>query len=451
MKESNHIIWLCTVEFLTVFKNIYYDNVPINLPLLREFQKYCKRNDKSAFYWKKNTPLQKQIHTACEPFLINEHPRIQQEKKLLVRSNLYPLTRHFKHHQCVYLAHHKKEYAKARKNKGCRPLVYLPHVPQAKINKIKELSVQKKLNKIFKSKTTPSFFRTKIFRRWMRKNTKILLRNIRKVDTLFKKYSITKVLYGSTINRHGALIATFAQSRNIKSINFQHGILGEIGHLPVNADLNLVWGKSHRDYLESFGAPSRKIKIVPPIVIGRNYLNSPNRQKECALQKTEPIKILIALQPLGLRFNRTMIRHIENAAKRFPGKIFIHYKLHPDQKRNNYATLIHSAHAKLYSHEATTLQNLMKWCHFIITPYSTVAYEGFLCKKPVVFYGSPTHFYYLKGNPKFISSAADTNQLFLQLVKKPSYLATLSRQTSLKDKVEPFPISPLIIENKLSN
>jgi len=93
----------------------------------------------------------------------------------------------------------------------------------------------------------------------------------------------------------------------------------------------------------------------------------------------------------------------------------------------------------------------MKWCHLIITPYSTVAYEGFLWKKPVVFYGSPRYFYYLKGRPEFISSKADTNKLFLQLIKNPNYLSTLSRQVSLKDKVVTSPSSHLIIENKLLN
>lgn len=452
MKEKNRIIWLSTIEFLSVFNNIHYDNVPINLPLLRDFQNYVQHHYKSAIKWKKNTVLEKHVHTACEPYLIKEQPIVQNEGKLLVRSNLYPLTRNFKNHQCIYLAHHKKEYREALKNKGCTPLLYLPHLLETKIKGQEEKRVQSKLNKIFKSRTTPLFFRTKSFIIWMKNITRHLLIKIRKVHTLFKKYSFTKILYGSTINCHGALITTFAQSRKINTANFQHGLLGELGHLPVNAHVNFVWGESHRDYLVSFGAPSSRFKIVPPVFIRSNTstpLPFSDNQKIRSLQKSQPIKILVALQPLGLRYNRKMIKNIEKAANKFKGELFIYYKLHPDQQRKNYKDLIDSAHASLYSHGETTLQNLLHWCNLIITPYSTVAYEGILYKKPVFFYGSPKRIYYLKGSPKFIRSESDIALLFFRSIKNPTFLSTLSKQLPLKDKAANMSLNLLEIENNL--
>ncbi|WP_054637514.1 CDP-glycerol glycerophosphotransferase family protein [Thalassobacillus sp. C254] len=272
---------------------------------------------------------------------------------------------------------------------------------------------------------------------------------IRKVHTLFKKYSFSGVLYGSTINRHGALVTTFAQTRKIKTVNLQHGLLGEIGHLPVNAHLNFVWGKSHQDYLLAFGAPKQKIKMVPPVFIRNNSLGLSDFTDKRSVPPAPPLKVLVALQPLGAQHNHTMIRRIENAAKRYPGKVLVSYKLHPDQSRKLYQKQIRSSSSKLLSHSGNSLHNLMKWCDIIITPYSTVAYEGLLCKKAVVFYGRPQPFYYLKGCATFVKTEEDIKKLFLQLIKHPTFLSTLINQLSLKDNIKNHSYAPLAIENYL--
>ncbi|MBZ5751977.1 CDP-glycerol glycerophosphotransferase family protein [Metabacillus rhizolycopersici] len=439
MQQKNKIIWLFTLEFLEIFSNIYYDLMPISIPLLRDFQKYVERQYHVAYLEKKNTKLNLNIQKACDPYLINNNHYKKTGEYLLVRSDLYSLTSTLKK-KCIYLAHHQNEYKKMFRNKQCRPLYFLHDLPEKNMPISDEKQVTSQLNQIFRNQNIPAFFKNNSFITWMNKEVKKLLVVIRKVHTLFDKYSISKTLYGSTINRHGALITTFAQSRNIETINFQHGILGELGHLPLNADLHLVWGKSHEEYLKTYGAPSEKMKIAPP--------HFPKSAKIAYIKKSpkgdyflktnvpfNQINILVALQPLAESFNKKMIQNIEAAANKFSGKLFIHYKLHPDQSSRSYKNLVTSTNSKLYTHGTVSLQDLIDKSALIITPFSTVSYEALLAQKPVAFYSKPRNIYYLQGKPSFIFSLDEIYKLFSNIIYNQTFLFKLFSQVSIKDEI----------------
>lgn len=444
MQQKNRITWLYTLEFLEIFSQVYYDFMSISIPLLREFQKYVERHYTVAYSDKKNVKLNLNIQKACEPFLIKNKFFKEKGEYLLVRAELYSLTSSSKL-KCIYLAHHRNEYKKMLSNKQCRPLYFLHDLPEKNIPISEEKKVTNQLNQLFSSISTPSFFKSKTFITWMRKEVKKLLVTIRKVHALFDKYSISKTLYGSTINRHGALITTFAQSRRIETINFQHGIFGEMGHLPINADRNLVWGKSHQEYLITYGAPLDKMTIVPPYFPkstistneGELTSNHPKLLQDYVSLKNNvpsfPINILVALQPLSDTFNKKMLQHIEASANKFSGKLYIHYKLHPDQNSEYYKNLIRSPHSKLYIHGIVPLQELIVKADLIITHSSAVAYEALLYRKPVSFYSKPIDIYYLQGIPLFIRNSSEIYQLFLKIVTDPTCLSKLSSQISLKD------------------
>ncbi|WP_096439215.1 CDP-glycerol glycerophosphotransferase family protein [Alteribacter populi] len=428
MQRKNQMIWLHSIDFLKLFSNITYDNVPITLPLLREFQKYVARHYKSARLEKKGTKLHSNIQKACEPYLIKSTVK-RKEGYVLVRADLYPLTANIKNRKFLYLAHHRHEYKKMLKNEHCRPLIYLQSLPETAFLFSKEQRVLNKIKKVIKKSATPRFFKSKTFISWLNKKVKKLLSNIRKVNTLFEKYPISKTLYGSTINRHGALITTFAQTRNVQTINFQHGVFGEVAHLPVNADVNLVWGESHKKYLESYGVPADKIMIVPPLfprsLQSRTPFHSISHQKK---------RVLVALQPLGYGFNKKMIQTIEKAAQPLANRLLIRYKLHPDQRKRRYSTLINPNYSTMYNHGSFSLHTLIEESDIVITPFSTVAYEALLLEKPVVFYSKKTTIYYLRGTPIFVKEFGEFKQLFSKISSEPTYLSTLVAMTKLKDE-----------------
>jgi len=440
MDEKNRIIWFYTIDFLQTFSSVFYDHIPISIPLLRDFQKFVERHISKTGFKKRNLKLNLNIQNACDPYLIKNELYNKEGSYILVRSDLFPLTSGIKQ-KCIYLAHHQNEYNKMLKNKQCRPLYNLNQLPEKEIPIKEEKKVNIQLNQIFRNKNTPTFFKNKLFINWMRSSVKKLLVYIRKVHSLFEKYSFLKTIYGSTINRHGALITTFAQSRKIETINFQHGIMGEIGHLPINADINLVWGKSHLDFISAFGAPKAKMKIVPPYFPKSKKLitkikntkttssNKPIKTNENRL----PINILVALQPLSIEFNKRLIQHIESSSSKFAGKFQIHYKLHPDQDIKNFKNLVSSPNSFLYEHNTITIQELLSKCDLLITHSSAVAYEALILRKAVVFYSSQKNIYYLQGTPLYVKNIKEVYNLFSRLAISPSFLKDIASRISLKD------------------
>ncbi|WP_181348839.1 hypothetical protein [Thalassobacillus sp. CUG 92003] len=440
MQLKTKTIWCFTIEFLQTFAHIYYDRLPISLLLLRDFQKFTEKNlSKIDTRFIKRQP-ESSIQKACEPYLLKSRPKQNAGGYILARADLYPLTKNSKQ-SYIYLAHHKNEYKRMLRHKQCRPLYNLSSLPEKKLPVSEAKRVMQELNRIFKNRQTPALYRKKYFCTWMRKTVKKLLVSIRKLHTLFEKYPISKTLYGSTINRHGVLVTTFAQSRHICTINFQHGILGDIGHLPLNADMNLVWGKSHQKFLEFHGAPKEKIKIVPPYFpkshIHQKSSPPPSRRISTPPNKhstSAPYHVLVALQPLGEAFNTKMIRDIETAVRPYAPNIRIHYKLHPDQNASTYKPLLSSIHSRIHQHGSTSLQQLITLSDFMITHSSAAAYEALLSNKPVYYYSKPKPIYYLKSQPQFINNQQNTKRLFMKLISTPGLVL---QPMTLNDHLSP--------------
>lgn len=288
---------------------------------------------------------------------------------------------------------------------------------------------------------------------WMNRAVKQLLGKIRKVHTLFHKYPIAKTLYGSTINRHGALISTFAQTRKIETLNFQHGVFADISHLPVNADLNLVWGESHQDFLLSHGVAANKIQIVTPFF--PKSIGSSSTSSVAATQKllgqSSPINILVALQPLEYSFNKKMIQNIEITANKFPGKLLLKYKLHPDQDSKAYSPLFSSPHSQLYAHGDVSSHHLIMQSDLLITAFSAMAFEALVENVPVAFYSKPREFYYLEGKVPFVYEEDELYELFSTIVNDSTFLTKLSAQMSLKDDIKANELSDFSVIDQALN
>ena len=68
-----------------------------------------------------------------------------------------------------------------------------------------------------------------------------------------------------------------------------------------------------------------------------------NRSNQKMYGQSFLINILVALQPLEYSFNKNMFLNIETTANKFPGKLFIRYKLHPNQDSKAYNNLLRSS------------------------------------------------------------------------------------------------------------
>jgi hypothetical protein len=444
MKKKNQKLWYYSLKFLFCFRSLSYDSVPLALLLLRDYQKYL--TTLSPLLLTRRTPLFKesQLQSLCHPYLIDSQPNIEMKGYTLVRAELSSLTENIQEHeseevrnqQFLYVAHRKKEYYNLLQKKHCRPLIYFPQVQEANVPLIEEKRVNHSVSRILCSSLTPAYFKTKSFKYWLRKKLRHTLSSIRKAHFLFKQYPISKTIYGSTLNRYGVLITSFAQSRRILTINIQHGILGEVGHLPLNADLHLVWGKSEVNYLTSYGAARDKVKVVGPCFIRRLSPASNVQVEERSNMGRDKgqLHILVALQPLGHHYNKKMIQAIETSATPFPGRIRIYYKLHPDQGTGRaFSKHISNKGSTVIPHNTIPLTDLLQQSDVVITPFSSVAYEALLNKKPVIYYGSPHHIYYLKNKPLFVKTPSTIQKVFHKALNDSSFLPSLQSKMELAD------------------
>ncbi len=396
----------------------------MNMLLLRDFQKFI-----NVHYTRlPKTPLSSQnqfnIHRLCSAYMNTSKPNIAKKGYFLIRADLLSVTNNGVTKNRLYLAHHKAEWVKLKRT-GVGRVLYLPGLPEATISKNEEVKLYHQIKYILESSSTLPFFKTPIFINWLRSKIRSTLPLVRKMHYLFKNYPIRATIYGSTINRQGALITTYAQSRNVMTINLQHGMLGELGHLPVNADVNIVWGSSHRDYLTRYGAPSNKIKIAKPFFI-KSGKPITKTMKYDQLTGKKQLTILVALQPIGYSYNRIMIQKIEDAILKLPGIFTVYYKLHPDQgSGREYDRLLKNTRSTLIPHANISLNELMSRSHIVITPFSTVAYEALLNDKPVLFYGKHTKIYYLNSAPIFFTSSLHLRKNLMKIIHNPSYFTVL--------------------------
>lgn len=437
MKEDWRWIWYYSYLFMDTFCEVKYDELRLSFLLLRSYQKYISRFKKHFPNLDKEKTISQQIQKMCQPYMIQSKPVFKQNGYTLLRANWYPLSVESEGRVFLYLAHHKKEYERMRKKRLCRPLVYLRHLPEAPISPHEENQVMDQLQHIWESNSTLHVFKRPAFVRWMKKKVKVCLKRIRQLRILFDHYPIREVIYGSTLNAMGVLVTSVAQKMNVFTVNMQHGVFGEVGHLPVNADLQLVWGEAHKKFLISYGAPGTKIRCVNPI-----FIQSINHEQIGFTDQTWTVQnefhILVALQPFGYSRNKYMIETIEKAVRPFSNKVRIRYKLHPDQSKGMklYSKLLKNKTSCLVEHGAVPLKKLMPNADLIITAFSTVAYEGVLCGKPVLFFGKQTSVYYLHHTPLFAHNVVALRKFIQKALRNSSFLDLYCRRLVLTDALD---------------
>lgn len=432
LQINQKAIWEQSLQFLSTYQALRYNKLPLNLLLLRDFQKFIQKNKLYSTTNVINSTLEKTtIQESCEPYLLQSKPNTSQKGHILVRAQLYPLFKEAKNKNIIYLAHYKKEFEQM-KNLGCSPLLLLKDIPEKELPPNEDAEVYKRLEAIQASQTTPDLLKNKEYTKWLNNQISLLLKRIRRIHTLFDQYNICKVIYGSTINRHGSLVTTFAQTRQIVTVNIQHGIFCELGHFPVNADINLVWGKSHKNYLEKHGALNKVINTIGPVFL--RTIDGNNNKQNSPLKEEEKFTILVAMQPLGFDFNQKMISDLENVVHKMSEKIRVLYKMHPDQsKPKRYKKLLLNDDSKIIPHGKISLNELINSANLTITPFSTVAFESLLNNKIVVFYGELEDLYYIKDSPVTVKTYSELQQVLSRILQDKDFLSLLHSTLTLKD------------------
>ncbi|MNZ71691.1 hypothetical protein D3C78_900570 [compost metagenome] len=432
MHNKTWLIWRHSLQFLKAFQSLRYDHVPIGMLLLRDFQKYALRHTVSlrSAQAVKALPV-RDLQAACKPYMLQAKPDLGKSGYTLIRAELFGVAKDSVEEKLLYVAHYPREYKFMKKQKACRPLINFQSLPPAKLSPALAGEVMRRLRQCLASPSTPAVFRRRSFRIWMTARVRHAILQVRRAHTLFERYPIKRTIYGSTMNHHGVLITSFAQSRNVHTVNVQHGLFGPLGHLPVNADMNFVWGKSHYDFLRSYGAPAEKIMVSGPCF----YRNLPSRDSADARPPGVRLQALVALQPLGHSFNTRMIRLIEQAAKPFDRSVSVQYKLHPDQGGGSlYTKLLRCRRSRIIKHGTVPLNKLIMQADVVLTPFSSVAYESLMSGKPVFFYKKPRFVYYIRSAPTCFRSAGELTRLLSRAIKEPWNLGEWHRRMGVKDK-----------------
>ncbi|MFD2670551.1 CDP-glycerol glycerophosphotransferase family protein [Marinicrinis sediminis] len=434
MNRRTSMIWQSSLHFLHVYRKLRFLGVSLAPLLLRDFQKYASLHlaaFQRAGLTRKHANLSN-IQRACTPYFPVSRPNYARPGYTLVKADLYAVTEGISKEKFVYLAHHRHEYERMRKTKACRPLLLLDQLKPVKCSTHK---VWKQFKHIVSSAKTPAPLRSQPFQRWMKIRLRKAMLRLRKMQTLFKRYAIKRTIYGSTLNRHGSLVTTYAQTRRIPTLNVQHGIFGPLGHLPVNADLNFVWGRSHAEYLQSFGAKPANLIVNGPLFFRSCKLRHRQAAHEASLSSADsPLRVLVALQPLGRTYNRTLIRIIEQAARSTSSHIQLQYKLHPDHGAGRpYRRYVQRRQSRLVPHGHIPLESLIDACDLVITPYSSVAFEGMIQQKPVLFYRKPPPLYYLEQSPIYFRESAALQSWLAAALKDKSALQAIQERNKPKD------------------
>lgn len=221
------------------------------------------------------------IQERCQPYLIPTRPSTSGNGYTLLRASWYPLSIGREERKFLYLAHHEKEYKQMVGNQLCRPLVNVRCLPEAPIPEREEMKVMKQLTHIWTAGSTPSLFKRPVFIRWMKGRVKTYLKRVRQLYYLFEHFPIMEVIYGSTLNANGVLVTSVAQKMGAFTVNMQHGVFGEVGHLPVNADLQLVWGDPIRNFSLLTVFLRRKSSVSHLCLCRASLLNkAPQNEKE---------------------------------------------------------------------------------------------------------------------------------------------------------------------------
>lgn len=433
MTSETLTVWWYTIKFLGFFNELLYDSIPLNILLLRDFQRYIIKNYSKIPKPDLSNYQLENIQAECEQFLPSSTPVSVGDGYILVRANLFSITEGIEDRKFIYLAHHKKELLKMKKYMDDKLFYYTHDLPKAAIPIEEEDQLYKKLERLLIRKSLP-LFKKKSFIIWLKRKIANRIVLIKKVKHLFNTYPIKQVLYGSTINKHGALITTLAQTRQIPTINLQHGILGELGHLPVNADLNLVWGNPDLNFLVNYGADVDRIKIVGPFFLQSSINSTRENIEKKPNQPRKKLNILVALQPLGSNFNKKLIEKIERASQAVSENIFVRYKLHPDQtKYKMYEGYLIRNNSYIIAHNKTPLYKLIFEADLVITPFSTVGLEALILNIPVIFYGKKRKLYYLSGEVPQFYQTHSIKELFLKSLTDTNYLTLLKESIILKD------------------
>lgn len=325
---------------------------------------------------------------------------------------------------------------------------------QKQINQLSQ-SFEKKLQNIWNNDFFTTFFSVDDVSFWNALKTffehelKIIMKNsieeIELAKKLFENYDIKSIVILSEIGPQEQILMHVARKNGTSVILMQHGIPYETkessirnnfqGFFPNFSDSMIVWSKSTKKYLESFGIPSSKLQVLgnspyDDLVVKKNK----SHNDVIVLATSPPMKDIVYdnLVETNEKY-QAAIESICKTVTKLNQKLVI--KLHPSLVDFDIESMIKKFGNTISVIKSGTIFPLIENCKLLLTfDLSTTILEAQIMRKPAV---SIIQKNYGFGNSNVLSSGScicitinDLEETLTKILNDNSYWLQLIEQGS---------------------
>jgi len=250
----------------------------------------------------------------------------------------------------------------------------------------------KSANHIFRKFEKHPAFGNEFFQQMLLTRIPLMVKTIIAVYSILDKQKISAIVVGTTEDMLSRTLAIIGSMRGIKSICLQHGILmGEEAFMPVFTSLIGVYGDYEKQWYIDRGVSKEKIAEIGHPKYDQIFTNSHRVSKNILLKKLglkarkETLLVITGPQIDTVRFEKLIKKISDNP--RFQIIIKPHpweigkgkYKIYTDLEKK-YKSI------KVYTARENILYQLIPAVDGVVSTLSTVALESMLFQKPVFIY-----------------------------------------------------------------
>jgi hypothetical protein len=276
------------------------------------------------------------------------------------------------------------------------------------------------IKSIVRKKGVHSYFKRKVFMKWITSQLRSVMRKIDGIEQLFSKNNIKAVIQSSSVNPMGYLLVHMGKQRRIPTMNIQYGLLDTYQILSTNVDHYVAWGSQHRKRLTRYGTPQHKFHLLgnarfDPLFNGK-WMNKSQLSRKMGIKGNKTI-FVYPEQPLKMHYNRIAMQRVIRALLPFRKKVALLVKKHPRQKGSGLSSGMMRKYpfAKLIRKRSIQLYDMLSGADTVFVQFSTTGLEAMLIRKPVIalsfFPNTNKHEYSYYASSKLLTSAKGQKQL----------------------------------------
>ncbi len=279
-------------------------------------------------------------------------------------------------------------------------------------------ALRRKIIAIARKKSTPAYFRNKLFIKWMLKELKTVMKTIDGIRRLFANHSIRAIVLHSSVHPLGYLLVHMGRQRGIPTIILQYGLNDHYQLFSTYARYYVAWGPFHKKRLTQYGVPSRKIVTLGNArfdpIFKKKWVN---KRKLARILRISRRKWLFVYpeQPLPLKKNRKVLRMLIKALQPYRRKVMLLVKPHPRQRKLSFPRRRLKRYRFIRVVRHPHLYHLIHGSNAVFVQFSTVGVEAILMNRPVIalvmFKNTVKHEHTYYSASRHITSAKGQKQL----------------------------------------